>query len=211
MRLPSAEYIEANIYEKYAVPTTIQGHCEKVRDVGTTLAKGLQNDGVQISPLMVDRLSLVHDAMKVVSLPTLVTNPDFRYVPSARELEAQTQLKERYLGMHETLIIADILRTDFPEFSEVVANIGSTGNPTYLNGSIELKVAHYADWRVQYTDIVPFSDRLDYLKRTYLTKQPEKGDAWWEEAVQKELALEREIFSHLPYKPEDLASIVGKA
>lgn len=119
-------------------------------------------------------------------------------------------LRSRYAGVHETLVAADVLRPIFPEFSEFVANIGSTGNSIYLNGGMELKVVHYADWRVQFTTIIPFRDRLQYLKDTYLPRHPDKGDAWWEAAVQKELELEHEIFRHLPYGPDDLARVVGE-
>lgn len=212
MKLPSPEYIRTELFDKYAVPSTIRGHLEKVRDVGEVLAVGLRNDGVQIDLDLVDRGCLVHDAMKAVTLPTLVANPELRYVPSAREIEVQTQLKQRYSGLHETLITADILKPSFPEFSTFVSEIGSTGNPTYFNGGIELKVVHYADWRVQFDRIVPFRDRLQYLKDTYLSRQPEKGDAWWEAAVKQELELEQEIFIHLPFKPDDLARIMdGKS
>lgn len=210
MELPSPEYIRTELFDKYAVPSTIRRHCEKVRDVGEILAAGLHNDGVQVDLELVDRGCLVHDAMKAVTLPTLTANPEFRYIPSAREIEVQARLKERYTGLHETLITADILKPVFPEFSEFVAQIGSTGNPTYLNGGIELKVIHYADWRVQLDRIVPFRDRLQYLKDTYLVRQPEKGDAWWEAAVEKELQLENEIFRHLPFRPDDLAQVMGQ-
>ncbi len=176
--------------------------------MGEVLAIGLRDDGVQIDLDLVDRGCLVHDAMKAVTLPTLVANPEFRYVPSAREIEVQARLKQRYAGLHETLITADILRPSFPEFSDFVANIGSTGNTTYLDGGIELKVIHYADWRVQFDRIVPFRDRLQYLKDTYLSRQPEKGDAWWEAAVKKEMELEQEIFVHLPFQPDDLARVM---
>lgn len=208
MELPSPEYIRTELFDKYAVPSTVRRHCEKVRDVGEVLANGLLNDGVPIDLDLVDRGCLVHDAMKAVTLSTLVANSEFRYVPSAREIEVQARLKERYAGLHETLITADILRPAFPEFSDFVANIGSTGNTTYLDGGIELKIIHYADWRVQFDRIVPFRDRLQYLKDTYLHRYPEKGDEWWEAAVKKELELEQEIFVHLPFQPDDLARIM---
>lgn len=210
MKLPSPEYIRSEIYERYAVPSTIRQHCEKVRDVGEVLANGLQIVGVQVDIPLVDSGCLVHDAMKAVTLPPLTANPSMDYIPTAREIAVQAELKGRYPNLHETLITADLLKPEFPDFSRFVANIGSTGNPTYLDGGVELKIIHYADWRVQFTRIVPFKDRLQYLKDTYLSRQPEKGDAWWEAAVEKELQLEDEIFRHLPFKPDDLAHIMGQ-
>lgn len=210
MELPSREYIIAELFDKYAVPSTIRRHCEKVRNVGEVLAIGLHNDGVQIDLDLVDRGCLVHDAMKAVTLPRLVANSEFDYIPLAKEIEMQIMLKERYAGLHETLIVADLLRSSFPEFSDFVANIGSTGNTTYLDGGIELKVVHYADWRVQFDRIVPFRDRLQYLKDTYLHRHSDKGDEWWEVAVKKELELEQEIFTHLSFKPDDLAEVIER-
>ena len=208
LELPSRTYIRQELYDKYAVPPNIIRHCEKVTDVSMVLGRGLKNVGVDINLDLLERLSMVHDSMKAVSLPPLVPNPDLEYTPTDREISVQSRMKEKYEGMHETLIAADVLRPEFPEFSEYVANIGSTGNPTYLNGGIELKVSHYADWRVQLDQIVPFGDRLNYLQRTYLIKQPDKGDEWWQAAVRDERALEHEIFDHLPFQPDDLAQVM---
>lgn len=210
MKLPSREYIRTELFDKYVVLSSIRRHCEKVRDVGEILANGLHDNGVQIDLNLVDRGCLVHDVMKAVTLPRLVANPEFDYVPSDREIEAQTMLKERYAGLHETLIVADLLRPSFPEFSDFVINIGTIGNTTYLDGGIELKVVHYADWRVQFDRIVPFRDRLQYLKNTYSHKHPEWEDEWWKATIKKELALEKEIFTHLSFEPDDLAGVIAK-
>lgn len=212
MNLPSHEYINEDLYERYAVPSMIREHCERVRDVGMVIALGVQATAREVDVELVDRICLVHDAMKAVTLPPLVENPDYDYVPTEREIKVQAQLQERYpKGIHETLIVADILRPDFPEFSEHVANIGSTGNPTYLTEGIELKIAHYADWRVQHDRIVPFDERLQYLKDTYLSRHPEKGDDWWQNAVQDEKRLESEIFAGLSFTPDELDEAVQAA
>lgn len=210
MKLPSEGYIREELYDRYAVPATIVKHCEKVRDVGMVLALGVRATGTEVNIELVDRLCLVHDSMKAVTLPPLKANSDFGYVPTVREIEAQAELKKRFPDtMHETLVAASLLKPEFPEFSGYVARIGSTGNPTYFEEGVELKVAHYADWRVQQDTVVPFAERLQYLKDTYLIKYSEKGDEWWQDAVRKEKELESELFAGLSFEPDELSSMVA--
>lgn len=210
MDIPKPEYCR-QLCDQYAVPITVRKHLEKVRDVGEVLADGLIKAGVTLDSALIEAGCLIHDAFKAASLEKLTPVPQFNYKPSERELEMHRQLRAKYTGIHETLVAADIVRPEFPEFADFVANIGSTGNPTYFNEDLtwakELQVVHYADWRVQWDQIVSFDDRLEYLKKTYLgINHPDKGESWWTEALNKEKALEIWIFKHLNFQPDELAS-----
>ncbi len=210
MKIPSREYCDALI-EKYAVPAPIRRHCAVVERVGEQLARDLREAGVLVDVGLVVVGCRLHDAFKAASLPKLIARPEWGYEPSDRELKVWTTLRERFTGVHETIVAAQILAEDFPEFSAFVANIGSTGNPTYLTERLELKILHYADWRVQYEEVIDFDDRLDYLREAYRHQWIDKGETWWQNTLAEEKKLEAEIFEPLGYAPGDLTDRMRQA
>ena len=210
MKIPSREYCDALI-EEYAVPAPIRRHCAVVERVGEQLARDLRDAGVPVNVELVVVGCRLHDAFKAASLPELVARPEWGYEPSDRELEVWAALRERFTGMHETIVAAHILADEFPEFSAFVAKIGSTGNPTYLTERLELKILHYADWRVQFEEIIEFDDRLDYLRDAYRHQWIDRGETWWEDTLAAEKKLEAEIFEPLDYTPGDLADRLQQA
>lgn len=208
MRIPSNEYF-ANLLNEYCVPNPIRRHCEVVTKVGVILAKQLLQAGVHIDVLLVEAGCRVHDAFKAASLKELTPIPELGYVPAEEEIEIQKRLSKRFKGIHETLIAAQMLQSEYPEFADFVSRIGSTGNPCYLEEGIELKVLHYADWRVQLDQIISFDDRLAYLCKAYKDSWEKTGISW-DVRYQQEKEIEREIFKKLDYSPDDLARIVER-
>ena len=203
MKIPSREYCDA-LVEKYAVPAPIRRHCAVVERVGEQIARDLVDAGVPVDVELVVVGCRLHDAFKAASLRELIARPEWGYQPSERELQVWAELREQFTGVHETIVAAQILAGEFPEFSEFVAKIGSTGNPTYLTERLELKILHYADWRVQFEEIIDFDDRLEYLRDTYRHEWIDKGATWWEDALAAEKELEAEIFEDLDYSPGEL-------
>jgi len=210
MKFPNDSYCD-QLFDQYAVPEPIRRHCAKVAEVGAFLAQQLSRAGVTIDVELVRIGCRVHDAFKVASLPELVAKPEWGYEPSERELAVWKDLRSKYTGMHETLVAAEMFRDEFPEFSKFVALIGSTGNPTYLDASLEIKVLHYADWRVQFDQIASFDDRLEYLRGAYQDKWIEKGADWWEQTLAREKQLEAELFKPLSFEPDDLKTVLKEA
>jgi len=206
MRIPSNEFCDS-IMEEYCVPAPIRRHCEVVTEVGITLANHLKNAGVDVNISLVEAGCRVHDAFKGASLKELTPLPEMNYTPSQQEIKVWEKLRKRYQDIHETLIAADILRNEYPDFAEVVSQIGSTGNSCYLHGGIELKIMHYADWRVQFDKITSFDDRLAYLCETYKDSWSKAGISW-DSRYEQEKQLEKEIFDKLDFTPDDLARVV---
>ena len=202
MKIPSITQCY-DIFDSYLVPAPIRNHCEQVTKVGMLLGNELKRAGVEINLPLLEAGCLLHDAFKAASLKSLDPKPEWGYYPSEAETVLWADLRERYQGIHETLIVADVFKETFPDFSQFLAMIGSTGNPCYLEGGIELKVLHYADWRVQFVDIVSFDDRLAYLCETY-RESWEKHGVSWDKRYQQEKHLEAEIFTHLSFSPNAL-------
>ena len=206
MKIPSNEYCN-NLLSQYHVPQPICRHCEVVTKVGVTLANCLLKAGVDINIELVEAGCRVHDAFKAASLKELTPIPKLNYIPTQEEITVWKEMRDRFEGIHETLIAAQILQNEYPEFADFVSQIGSTGNSCYLQGGIELKVIHYADWRVQLDQIISFDDRLAYLRETYKDSWAKAGISW-DIRYEQEKLIEQEIFERLAFTPEDLARIV---
>lgn len=208
MNIPTERECE-QMLEEYAVPPPIRRHCEVVESVGRFLAEELDAAGVGIDINLVATGCRLHDAFKAASLERLEPRAEWGYMPTQRERLKWRELRATFAGVHETLVAAEMLRGEFPEFADFVAKIGSTGNPTYLDGRLELRVLHYADWRVQFDRIIDFDDRLNYLRDTYRGQWIDKGEGWWEQTLAEEKALEAEIFRPLSFQPAELATVMA--
>lgn len=210
MKLPSPEYIKM-LFNKYQVPTPISNHCHAVTNVGIFLAERLVNACVKVDIALVEAGCLIHDAFKAATFEKLLPYPKDNYIPTDSEIIIWQNLYKQFLNkdnkpLHETLIASQVLKKEYPEFAKFVAQIGSTGNPSYLNGGIELKIIHYADWRVDLDKIVSFDDRLKYLVARYKDSWKKIGISW-EEWYAKEKLLEKEIFDNLDFSPNELNTI----
>lgn len=207
MKVPSRRYC-MDIYERFCVPSPVRRHCLRVAQVGLVLVDHQANDSL-FDREVVERGCLIHDAFKAATLAEMRPIPELDWSgPTERELRARDELRATYPALHETEIAARVVSDGYPEFSDLVRSIGSTGNPAYLSASLDVQVMHYADWRVQLTDVVSFDERLDYLGRTYATAWKERGPDWWSRMRQHEVDLEARIFQGLPFSPDDLCDWV---
>lgn len=208
MRLPSRQEC-LQMFDAYLVPRIVYRHCWKVSRAGVALAEAIKQQGIAVDVFLVEIGCLLHDMMKIYSLDSLEPKPHIGYFgPTPEQLHLWQKLRPQFEGLHETIILREVLKPDYPEFAQFISLIGSTGNPTYLDGPIELKIMHYVDWRIEGDYVVPFSERLDYLGETYRHKWLEHGHGWWDRMAEKELVLESELFEPLNMSPKDLARLI---
>lgn len=196
------------LYDEYAVPTPIRRHCRRVAQVALTISTR-RSDASSVDHRLIERGCLVHDAFKAATLKELVAVPALGYTgPTELEKHQRDLLRDRFPNMHETLIAAEVLADQYPDFAAVVRLIGSTGNPAYVGAGFEVELIHYADWRVQFTEVVPFQQRLDYLGVTYASQWHDKGQDWWTSMLATELAIEQRIFSGVSFNSRELPQLV---
>jgi hypothetical protein len=180
-----------------------------VTKVGNVLAGHLSRAGVDVDLLLVEAGCRMHDIFKAAALKEdLKPEPQYKYVPTPIEVSFWREMRERFPNTHETLIASKMLQDEFPEFANFIAQIGSVRNPCYVDAGLEIKIIHYADWRVEHDRIISFEDRLEMLRSKYKEGWLQIGistEAW----TKQEKTIEEELFKHLDFCPDDLAQVVA--
>ncbi len=195
MKLPSREECE-ELFRQYKVPGNIREHCERVAEVAVFIAKNMDID-VNIDH--VERLALLHDLMKHVTLKELKEAPEFKAPkPTQEEIAMHQKLRKKYAGMHETDIAYELLKEEYPEFAESIRKESKFGDKTW-----EEKIVGYVDYIVFLTDIIGLEARFSDLEKRYSKLTAEKIERW-KKVKQEKRKIEKEIFEHLPFRPEKL-------
>jgi len=189
-------------FDDYKVPGNIKAHCLRVRDVSRFLAEHLFQTGQTINVEFTDRLGIFHDLFKVVALSELKPNRFHDYVHTPEERAMWKKLRMQYPNMYEGEVAYLVFKDEFPELALALKKVS---NPRETDFSWEEKIVHYVDVRVFQDTIVSIADRLVYLRERY----PRNDNAWdlFEQKIRK---LEQEIFSQLPFSPEDVKPLIEK-
>ncbi|MBN1157140.1 hypothetical protein JXA85_05955 [Candidatus Woesearchaeota archaeon] len=203
MDVPDINYFD-RLVKLYCVPNRIRNHNLAVAATSSLLSKE--------DPLAV-ALGLFHDVFKTASLDFKglvrdTSDSNRLIIPTSRELVKWYLLKTKYNGMHEVDIAAEIIgkEKEFSEFAKVLKEVGSTNNPAYLKSKYhQARIAHYADWRVRGTTIVPLQERLDYLHKRYFTGRDDE----WKKRKRAELELENAVLERAGIRADDLSDRIN--
>lgn len=198
MKIPPKREIE-EIKKELDVLPIITKHCDacarKARGIGEKMLKiG------KIKNLNLDLLEFgarLHDLAKIVTIEKLEPEK-FGALPATKEqISKWKTLREKYSAKgHELQVLAEIMRKrNYEEFADFLLSLGWTGNPTYLDASLEVKIIHYTDWTLHGEEDMDFKEKVEYLIKTYKDRWTKKSDEWWENFRQDEYALEQELLS----------------
>ncbi len=196
MKLPNPKLIQELQVEMDVLPG-ILSHCQAVARHAVVIAKKIktQNPNLSLDVELIKVGAELHDLCKVLTLKEL--NPEkFGFAPASEsQITKWQQLRAKYpKSGHELQILAEIMRQKgYDEFAKFLLQIGWTGNQSYLNSGLEIKIIHYADWTIQGDQIVPFMDRVDYCIERYGSRWTDRDQVWWGKYRQNELKLEKEI------------------
>lgn len=188
-------------FDEYKVPRNIFRHCLKVREVAFFLAEEVQKQGRAVDKEFVTCLALLHDLFKAVTFSELKSSKFHQYVYSPEEIAMWHQLRKQFAGKFEGEIAHDIFKDDFPELAAALLR---QGKPEALLCSEE-KIVRYADLRIFQEQVVLKERRFAYLRERY-----PRPAALWESYEEKARQLEKELFSALPFQPEELSSRIGE-
>ncbi|MFC1801486.1 HD domain-containing protein [Nanoarchaeota archaeon] len=191
-----------HLMDKFKTPIGIRKHSIVVNKIAVFLAKKLKAADIDIDVGIVDAASFLHD---------LVRQVNFHSFDDAThdEVSVWRPLKEIYSHMDHADMAAELLKNKYPIIGQVIAKHGCHA---VLNDEVdtwEEKVVAYADRRVIHNRISSIEKRYedlsmrheDFYMRTELDPKKEK---------QKMLKIEKSIFGHLKFTPEQLEEEMAK-
>ncbi|MFH1398618.1 MAG: HD domain-containing protein [Candidatus Woesearchaeota archaeon] len=210
------------IFKRYVLFSSVEYHSVATTSVAMWLANQVKEKIPNINLDIVFATSLFHDLGKGLVIAKLEPEK-YGFEPLNSEQFKTWQLLRSFYQplenlytdlkniapdfkkvVHETDVASLIIGALFPDFLPYLHQIGGTNNPIYLKAGPEIKIMHYADWRVHRFNIVDFKTRLKFLEEVYWKGSKDE----WKKREAQELALEKEIFAKLDITPElDLDAI----
>lgn len=190
------------LFSYYQVPSPIRLHCQKVSQVATFLAQELNKNNYPLNTKIVQRLSLLHDLLKVVVLEN-VDYPPMNFIANDLEIAMHKKLKQQFPNTNEVRAAYLIFKDEYPEFAQLFLELEEvTKNPT-ADISAETHLVHYTDYRIMNNEILLLDERMSQLYHRYEHFIKKKNLDWGEiKKILKE--YEQNIFKHLDFKPEEL-------
>ena len=158
------------------MPENIVAHSIQVCRVGMCLVDHLNISGSRLNGKLVQAAALLHDITKTRSFKT-------------EENHAKTGKQ----------VITDF---GYPQVGDLVRQHVRLDNYSEMLNLSEAVIVNYADKRVLHDRIVSLDERMGYIMERYGTRPEHKHriQLLWE----KTAALEKHIFKHLPFLPDDL-------
>jgi putative nucleotidyltransferase with HDIG domain len=165
------------ILEDNDVAANIIEHCKKVSQTAVFLARELKKTGEKINIALLEAAALLHDLDKLKTL-------------KANEQHGK--------------VAYEILKENYPEVAELVKK----HNLTYILDkglqTWEEKVLNLSDARVLQDEIVPLSERFEYIRNRY----PDVTNGRRPEMEELFFKLEKEIFKKIKLNPVKLAKTI---
>ena len=181
MSIPSKDECLHLLYS-VNMPDHIQSHSLLVCRVAVVLTDGLVASGVDVDRGLVRASALLHDITKPRSFKT-------------GENHAQTG----------GLYMADM---GWPEVGEIVRQHVTLDHYFAADEPNEAEVVNYADKRVLHDKVVPLDERMTYILHRYA--KTEKHQALLKTLWDQTRLLEKRLFAHLAFTPENLDQHLGQ-
>lgn len=174
--IPSRETC-LSLMEQQGMLPQIRDHSLQVARVALGLGRNLIPVHPYLNLTLIEAGALLHDIAKTECLKT----------------------KGNHVQVGEGMVRA----LGYDSVARIVSQHVRLENEYYLNGSLdEVVLVHYADKRVLHDQVVDLAERFEYLLQTY--GRSNDIIARIEALYQDTLKLEKRIFLHLSFPPQDL-------
>jgi len=154
----------------------IVAHSIQVCRVGMCLVDHLKLEGIQLDGQLVQAAALLHDITKTRSFET-----------------------EENHALTGGQVLTDL---GYPQVGDLVRQHVRLDTYSESQNLSEAVIVNYADKRVLHDRIVSLDERMGYIQERYGTRPEHKRriQLLWEKTAD----LEKHIFKHLPFSPDDL-------
>ncbi len=166
-----------NLLKKYGTYPHIIAHSKQVAKIALFLAHSLKDVGIDLNLSLIEAGALLHDIAKTYSLK----HPNINHAEKGAEW---------------------ITALGYPEVAEIIRWHVELPNELKIE---ERTIVNYSDKRVKHQTIVSLEERFEDLIKRY--GKDEKSRQRIEEFYNRTKALEKIIFSHLPFGPEFIKTL----
>ena len=166
-----------SLMEQHGMLPNIKDHSLQVARIALCLGKNLKGQFPELNLDLVEAGALLHDIAKTETIRTR--------------------------GNHARIGEEMIRAMGFEPVARIVAQHVRLEDAYFQNGCVdEVVLVHYADKRVRHDEVVDLKDRFEYLVETYGRSEEalERIGALYRDT----LILEKRIFLHLSFPPEEL-------
>jgi uncharacterized protein len=202
MKLPTKEEC-LNLLEEHKVDGVLLRHIMQVNKIAVFIANKFKKQGIEINVDLIDRASLLHDILKTIDLSKddekIKKDPIFF-----------KDLREKFKELkHEKAASVLLKEKGYEEVGKLIEFHGFIGFKEL--DTWEKRILNYADSRVKWDQIVMLKERFEDLAQRY---GPHNVEGYDKKANKEHhdilFKIEKEIFSHLDFKPEDLKEVIEK-
>jgi len=182
MKIPSKQQCFELLFRMDALEHIV-AHSIQVGRVALLLQENLNSSGLVLNRSLIQASALLHDITKTRSLKT-------------GEFHSQTG--------------ADLLGSEgYPDVGDIVWQHVRLDSYSSNDGITEAAIVNYADKRVLHDRIVSLETRMEYILEKYGNRPDLLGrlNRLWKQT----LHLEEQIFRHMPFGPESIASRIVPA
>jgi 5'-deoxynucleotidase YfbR-like HD superfamily hydrolase len=196
------------LHLKYQTPDHIIEHCKKVAAVAQQIAKAYMKKGIDIDIESIRDACLLHDLLRIVDIE------DKNYEKlcteaSEEDIAIWNEIKAKYKGMdHPQAGYKFLMGLGEEKIALMVIKhrFEAIIDPNLQPFNIEEKIVTYADKRIMHSTLVSLQKRFEdgarryYAANLHLIPDEEKEA----EIYQAYFDLEKELFSKIELKPEDI-------
>jgi uncharacterized protein len=205
-KLPSRQKC-LEIIRQCHMPAHILRHSLATEKVAVFLAHKLAEKGIDIDIELVERSALLHDLFRVCDC-RLADFSWFDQPVTEQDKQKWKKLKSKFANLYHEDACFEYFKHEYPQLALVIRRHKyiAINDENDKPETWEQKLVYYADKRAMHDKIVTLKQRLEEAHaRSAKLRLPGSDSPDIAAIDQLIFELEKEIFSHLDFEPDDLA------
>lgn len=200
------ETLVEKFWKDWTTPLHVRQHCKKVTEVCLQIGQALVNNNILINLGLLHTAGLLHDMSRICDF-TELDRSKFHEEVTDDKWAKWVDLRERFQGMHHADVAAGALADEgYLKTAELVRlhnSLSILEEPEKL-ANLEAAILFYADKRVKHHEVVSLAERFRDGRERHGKYDDPKTRSMFEEVERRTYDLEKQLFSLIDLKPEDI-------
>ena len=184
----------SQIKKEYHVPAHVVGHMEKVAEVCELMVDIVVKSGEKLDKGSLLTAAHIHDSLRIIDFRIFDTE-NFPSKYSDEDLEKWYELREEFKNQSHEEVLEKIIQKNHPKIAKLIGKHGFFSIDRL--DTLEEKILHYADKRVDEKKIVSLEDRFKTgIKRNF--NENKDNSERITKTEEKVFRLEKELEEKIP-------------